>query len=71
MALTGAWMGVSVAWIALLLVGVGNALVDIFGFSVLNRLLPDHLAGRGWGAFYSASARPSRSARWWPRCWPR
>ncbi len=52
----GLWTEVGVAWVALGLLGLGNALADIFGYSMLNRLFPDHLAGRGWGAFHSVSA---------------
>ena len=48
-------LGISstVAWVALAVVGFGNAFTDIFGLSLLNRLFPDHLSGRAWGAFNS------------------
>jgi len=28
--------------------GLGNAVADMYGFSLLNRLIPDELAGRAW-----------------------
>lgn len=52
----GLWPQPEVAWIALGAVGFGNALADIFGYSLLNRLFPDHRAGRAWGAFHTGSA---------------
>jgi MFS family permease len=42
--------------VAFTAVGVGNAFAGIFGYSLVNRLLADHLAGRGWGAFHSVGA---------------
>ena len=44
------------AAVAFTAVGVGTALAGIFGYSLVHRLLPDHLAGRGWGAFHSVGA---------------
>ncbi len=52
----GLWTGPTVAWFALLALGLGNALLDVFGFSLLNRLFPDHLAGRAWGALHAGAA---------------
>ena len=34
----------------------GQCAADVFGYSLLNRLFPDHLAGRAWGAFHAGSA---------------
>ncbi|MDQ4038398.1 MAG: MFS transporter [Actinomycetota bacterium] len=50
----GGWPNPIVAWLGLAVVGLGNAIADIYGFSLLNRLIPDHISGRAWGAFYSA-----------------
>ncbi len=50
----GLWPQAVVVWAALALVGAGNACGDIFGFTLLNRLFRDHVAGRAWGAFNSA-----------------
>jgi hypothetical protein len=52
----GVWTGPTVAWLALAALGFGNALLDIFGFSLLNRLFPDHVAGRAWGAVHAGAA---------------
>ena len=41
---------------ALLLLGLGNAIEDVYGFTLLNRLLPDHVAGRAFGALWSCAA---------------
>ena len=37
----GVWAGPSLALVALVIVGVGNALVDVAGFTLLQRLVPD------------------------------
>lgn len=52
----GLWPRAEVAWVALAVVGFGNALLDISGYSLVSRLVPDHLAGRAWGAFHALSA---------------
>ena len=54
-AVIGGWPEPVVAWCALAVLGLGNAVADIYGFSLLNRLIPDHVAGRAWGAFHSAA----------------
>jgi dGTPase len=51
----GLWPQLIVVWAALALVGLGNACGDIFGYTLLNRLFRDHVAGRAWGAFNSAA----------------
>lgn len=45
-----------VAWLALALIGVGNAIGDVFGYTLMQRLLPDHLLGRAFGAFWGGVA---------------
>lgn len=55
-ALIGVWPNPVVAWCALAVLGLGNAIADIYGFSLLNRLIRDDVAGRAWGAFHSTSA---------------
>ena len=52
-AVLGATGGHAAGWVAFAVVGVGNALAGIFGYSFINRLLADHVAGRAWGAFNS------------------
>ncbi|MET1005614.1 MAG: cyclic nucleotide-binding domain-containing protein [Propionibacteriaceae bacterium] len=52
----GIWSDPTVAWLALAALGLGNAILDVHGYSMLNRLVPDHLAGRAWGAFHGGSA---------------
>jgi hypothetical protein len=44
------------SWVALALVGLGNALEDVYGLSVLDRLMPGHLAARVWAVFWSLAA---------------
>ena len=45
-----------VAFVALAVVGLGNALLDVSGYTLVSRLVPDHLAGRAWGAFNALAA---------------
>lgn len=52
----GMWPEPAAAWLALAVLGFGNAIEDVYGFSLLNRLVPDHLAGRAFGAFHSSAA---------------
>lgn len=52
----GLWPQPVVTWVALAVLGLGNAVEDVYGYSILNRLLPDEVAGRAWGAFHSAVA---------------
>ncbi len=52
----GVWTTPTVAYLSLAVIGVGNAVLDVFGFSLLNRLFPDHLAGRAWGALHTGAA---------------
>src|SRR5690606_14976534 len=40
------------AWILLAVAGAGNAMLWTFGADQVTRLLPDHVAGRGWGAIH-------------------
>jgi CRP-like cAMP-binding protein len=42
-----------VPWVAMGVVGVGNALEDIYVFTLMDRLVPDAVAGRVYGAFWS------------------
>ena len=44
-----------VAWLALMVVGVGNAVADVNGFTVMHRLIPDHRLGRAFGAFWGSA----------------
>ena len=45
-----------VAWVALAVLGLGNALADVHGYTLLHRFVPYHLAGRAWGAYWSCCA---------------
>lgn len=51
----GLWPHLVVALVALSALGLGNALLDVNGFTLLHRLVPDHLAGRAFAAFWSAT----------------
>jgi MFS family permease len=52
----GAWPSAALAAVALAVLGLGNALLDVSGYTLVNRLVPDHLAGRAWGAFNALAA---------------
>lgn len=52
----GLWPMAVVVWCALAVHGLGILVTDVFGYTVLARLVPDHVAGRVWGAFYSVTA---------------
>lgn len=43
-------------WFALSLIGMGNAIGDVFGFTLMQRHIPDHLLGRAFGAFWGGVA---------------
>ena len=45
-----------VPWLAMGVVGVGNAFEDIYMFTLMDRLVPDAVAGRVYGAFWSIMA---------------
>jgi MFS family permease len=45
-----------VAWLAIAAVGLGNALGDVYGFTLVHRLIPDHLLGRAFGAFWGTAS---------------
>lgn len=48
--LIAAWPSVAPAAIAVALIGLGNSIVDINAFTILQRLVPDHVMGRVFGA---------------------
>jgi MFS family permease len=50
------WPRPAVAWCALAVVGTGNAIVDVTGFTIFHRLIPDHLLGRAFGALWGSAA---------------
>lgn len=52
----GLWPSAGVAWVSLAVLGFGNALLDVSGYTLVNRLVPDHFAGRAWGAFNAMGA---------------
>jgi MFS family permease len=54
--LVAAWPNELVAWLALAVVGFGNAVGDVFGFTLMHRLIPDHVLGRAFGAFWGMAS---------------
>lgn len=46
----------TVTWLALAFIGVGNAIGDVYGYTLMQRLIPDHLLGRAFGAFWGGVA---------------
>lgn len=55
-AVLGLWPQDQVAWGAMAVVGLGNAIEDVYGFTALDRLLPNHVAARAYAAFWSLAA---------------
>jgi len=55
-ALLGLFGEATPAWILLAVAGAGNAMLWTFGADQVTRLLPDHVAGRGWGAIHGIGA---------------
>ena len=49
-----AWPSVGVAAAAMLLIGLGNSVVDINAYTILQRTVPDEVMGRVFGAMESA-----------------
>ena len=49
-----AWPSVGVAAAAMVLIGLGNSLVDINAYTILQRTVPDEVMGRVFGAMESA-----------------
>ena len=49
-----AWPTLAAALIAMVLIGVGNSVVDVNAFTILQRLVPDAVMGRVFGAMESA-----------------
>ena len=45
-----------VVWLAIAAIGAGNAVADVFGFTLFHRMIPDHTLGRAFGAFWSGAA---------------
>jgi MFS family permease len=52
--LVAAWPSMSSALIAMALIGIANSLVDVNAFTILQRLTPDAVLGRVFGALESA-----------------
>jgi predicted MFS family arabinose efflux permease len=55
-ALIGVWANTSVALAMLVLVGIGNTLVDVAGLTLLQRVVPDEVLGRVFGVLESVFA---------------
>lgn len=47
------WPSIAPAAIAFVLVGLGNSIVDINAFTIMQRIVPDHVMGRVFGAVES------------------
>jgi MFS family permease len=52
----GLTSSVGVAVVALVVCGAGSAWASIYGSGLITRLLPDHVAGRGWGVLLGFGA---------------
>ena len=50
----GVWANRPVAFVALAAVGLGNAVESVSGFTLFQRVVPDHLLGRAFGALWSS-----------------
>jgi predicted MFS family arabinose efflux permease len=55
-ALIGVWANASVAVAMLVVVGIGNTLVDVAGLTLLQRVVPDEVLGRVFGVLESVFA---------------
>jgi predicted MFS family arabinose efflux permease len=55
-ALIGLWVNASVAVAMLVVVGIGNTLVDVAGLTLLQRVVPDEVLGRVFGVLESVFA---------------
>jgi len=51
-----AWPSAVMAWCAIAVIGAGNGVADVSGFTLFHRLVPDHLLGRAFGAFWGSAA---------------
>jgi MFS family permease len=51
-----AWPTPDVAWVVLAAVGLGNALEDVAGLTLLQRLVPERHLGRAFGALWGIAA---------------
>jgi MFS family permease len=56
LALVGLTSQIPIAFALLLVSGAGAALAGVHGATLLNRWLPDHVAGRAWGALFGVGA---------------
>jgi len=50
----GLWTSRPVAFAALAVLGLGNAILDVSGFTLMQRVMPDHLLGRAFGALWAS-----------------
>ena len=51
-----AWPTPGVAWLALAGLGLGNAVEDVAGLTLLHRLIPEHRLGRAFGVFWGVAS---------------
>jgi hypothetical protein len=56
LAMVGLTDRIPIAFVLLLVSGAGAALAGTHGATLLNRWLPDHVAGRAWGALFGVGA---------------
>jgi hypothetical protein len=50
------WPSTPIVYAAIAGIGAGNAVADVFALTLLHRLIPDHLLGRAFGAFWGTAA---------------
>jgi hypothetical protein len=53
--LIAVWPATPVVYAAIAGIGAGNAVADVFGLTLFHRLIPDHLLGRAFGAFWGTA----------------
>src|SRR5205823_3628228 len=54
--LIGVWPHPILAWVLLAGLGLGNAIEDVAGLTLLQRFIPDHKLGRAFGALFGLVA---------------
>jgi MFS family permease len=50
------WPTPTVAWVVLAALGLGNALEDVAGLTLMQRLIPEHQLGRAFGVLHGAAS---------------
>ena len=55
LAVLGAWPDTAIALLAVAVVGAGNSIADVAGFTLMQRLIPDALLNRALGVFWGGA----------------